>query len=148
MIVGNEQTPQEIILRQVPLYPGQVLNYPDLLVAEKNLARLGIFKVSPDGSVKPTVTVMDPESDNEFKDILITVQEKNSGSQAFVPPPAPAVERNSNIKRPSAGLKELLQHYQAAYDAGRMEEATLWAIRALAVDPACFSTKPESKQGR
>src|SRR5262249_32889931 len=42
IVVGNERTRQEVILRQIPIYPGQVLTYPDLRLAEANLARLNI----------------------------------------------------------------------------------------------------------
>jgi outer membrane protein assembly complex protein YaeT len=82
-IVGNERTRQNVILRQVPLYPGQPLEYPNLRQAERNLQRLGIFESSPDGSVKPTVMVINPESDSDFKDILVEVKEANTGSLIF-----------------------------------------------------------------
>jgi len=82
-IVGNERTKQNVILRQVPLYPGQVLTYPDLRIAERNLQKLGIFESSQDGNVKPTVTVIDPESPSPYKDILVNVQEANTGSLMF-----------------------------------------------------------------
>jgi outer membrane protein assembly complex protein YaeT len=80
-IVGNERTRDNVILRQLPLYPGQLLTYPDLRVAERNLARLNIFATTPDGSVHPTVEVM--PSDTEYKDVLVTVQEDNTGSLMF-----------------------------------------------------------------
>jgi outer membrane protein assembly complex protein YaeT len=84
-IVGNDRTRQNVILRQVPLYPGQVLTYPDIKVGERNLQRLNIFESSPDGAVKPTITVLDNpiDPDNPFKDILITVQEAATGSLMF-----------------------------------------------------------------
>ncbi|MEI6770053.1 MAG: outer membrane protein assembly factor BamA [Planctomycetota bacterium] len=82
-VVGNERTKQNVILRQVPLFPGQVLTYPDLRLAEKNLARLNIFETSPDGAVRPTVTVLDPDLESEFKDLLVTVQEASTGSLLF-----------------------------------------------------------------
>ena len=44
----------------------------------KNLEKLGLFESSPDGSVKPTVTVVDSEISSEYKDILVTVQEANT----------------------------------------------------------------------
>lgn len=81
IIVGNERTKQNVILRQVPLYSGQVLTYPDLRVAERNLARLNIFETN--GDVRPTVTVLDPETDSEFKDLLVQVQETTTGSLLF-----------------------------------------------------------------
>lgn len=84
-IVGNERTRQNVILRQVPLFPGQVLNYPALREAERNLARLNIFEASQDGSVRPSVTVLDNpiDPDNPYKDILVSVQEASTGSLMF-----------------------------------------------------------------
>lgn len=66
-VVGNERTKQNVVLRQVPVYPGQVLSYPDLRVAERNLARLQLFETSPDGAVRPTVTVIDPDTPGSTK---------------------------------------------------------------------------------
>jgi outer membrane protein assembly complex protein YaeT len=83
IIVGNEVTKQNVILRQVPLYPGQVLTYPDLRVAERNLARLNIFEANAENGVRPTVNVLDPDSDNPVKDILVNVQETQTGSLMF-----------------------------------------------------------------
>ena len=54
-IIGNDRTMMNVILRQVGLYPGQVLSYPEIRLAEKNLARLGIFKSSPEGGGEPTI---------------------------------------------------------------------------------------------
>jgi outer membrane protein assembly factor BamA len=82
-VVGNSRTKQDIILNQVPLYPGQILTYPDIRQAEKNLAKLGIFKSTPDGSVRPSVTILNPDMDGEFKDLLVTVEEDNTGSLLF-----------------------------------------------------------------
>jgi outer membrane protein insertion porin family len=89
-IIGNTRTRQNVILRQVPLYPGQILTYPDLQLAENNLKRLGIFAGTgqggpgggPDGAA-PTVKVLDPESESVFKDLLVEVQETNTGSLIF-----------------------------------------------------------------
>jgi outer membrane protein assembly complex protein YaeT len=85
IIIGNERTKQNVILRQIPLYPGQLLTYPDKVVAERNLARLNIFEVSPDGGVRPTLTILDDPANpnNPVKDILVTVQEGNTGSLMF-----------------------------------------------------------------
>jgi outer membrane protein assembly factor BamA len=84
-IIGNERTRQNVILSQVPLSPGQVLSYPALREAERNLRRLDIFECSPDGSVRPTVTLLDNpvDPDSLYKDILITVQETETGSLTF-----------------------------------------------------------------
>ncbi|MFM7151900.1 MAG: outer membrane protein assembly factor BamA, partial [Gemmataceae bacterium] len=84
-IVGNERTKQNVILRQVPLYPGQVLSFPAMREAERNLARLNIFETSPDGSVRPTVSVLDNplDPDSPYKDVLVSVQEASTGSLMF-----------------------------------------------------------------
>jgi outer membrane protein assembly factor BamA len=117
IVTGNEVTRQNVILRQVPLFPGQVLTYPDLRVAERNLARLGIFETSPENGIRPTVTVLDPETDSPFKDILVNVQETRTGSLLFgvgVNSDAGLVgsivlnEKNFDICRPPTSIEELL----------------------------------------
>jgi outer membrane protein assembly complex protein YaeT len=84
-VIGNERTRMNVILRQLGIYPGQLLSYPALRQAERNLARLGIFETSPDGSVRPTVTVVDNPDypDSQFKDILVNVAETSTGSLMF-----------------------------------------------------------------
>jgi hypothetical protein len=117
-IVGNSRTLQSIILEQVELYPGQVLTYPDLKRAEKNLARLGIFENSAKTGVHPTVTALDnqPDRDNPYKDILISVKEANTGSLMFgmgLSPsgrPSAAIifeERNCDILRLPMSLEDV-----------------------------------------
>jgi outer membrane protein assembly complex protein YaeT len=117
LIVGNERTRQNVILRQIPLYPGQILTYPDLRVAERNLTRLNIFATTPDGATHPTVTVLDPEGDNVFKTILVTVQEDNTGSLLFglgvnsdsgLTGSIVLNERNFDIFRPPTSIDDLL----------------------------------------
>src|SRR5262249_52194089 len=83
LIQGNFVTKRGVILRQIPLEPGQILSLPDLRLAESNLARLGIFEVDPPKGVRPTVTVIDPEADTEFKNILVQVQEARTTSLLF-----------------------------------------------------------------
>jgi outer membrane protein assembly complex protein YaeT len=83
-IVGNEVTRQNVILRQIPLYPGQILTYPDLRVAERNLERLGIFEVNRETGVRPTVQVIPgPDPNSEVKDLLVTIPETRTGSVMF-----------------------------------------------------------------
>ena len=89
-IVGNERTRQNVILRQLPLFPGQLLTYPDLRQGERNLQRLGIFENGQgqngqpgDPNAKPTVSVIDPDNPSQYKDILVSVQEANTGSLVF-----------------------------------------------------------------
>jgi outer membrane protein assembly factor BamA len=117
IIVGNERTRANVILRQIPLYPGQLFTYPDLRVAERNLTRLNIFANSPDGSVHPTVSVLNPESDSPYKDVLVSVQEDNTGSLIFgigVNSDAGLTgsivlnERNFDIFRPPTSIDDIL----------------------------------------
>jgi outer membrane protein insertion porin family len=82
-VVGDDVTKQNVILRQVELYPGQILTYPDLKQSEANLARLGIFENKPAEGVHPTVTVINPDDDTLFKDILVEVKEQPTGSLMF-----------------------------------------------------------------
>lgn len=79
-IVGNNITKDSVIRREIPLYPGQILSYPDLQFAQDNLSRLGIFKDEPQNGIKPTVEVIDAQGDSPFKDLLVTVQEAQTGS--------------------------------------------------------------------
>jgi len=80
-VIGNTRTRMSVILRQFGLFLGQVLDYSEIRRAERNLARLNIFRCSPDGAVRPTITVVDgPEGpDSEFKDVIIKVEEDNTG---------------------------------------------------------------------
>ena len=79
-IIGNPVTKDRVIRRQLNLYPGQILSYPDIIAAERNLSRLAIFEEDPMQGTKPTVEVENPEVDEPFKNILVTVKEKPTGS--------------------------------------------------------------------
>jgi outer membrane protein assembly factor BamA len=80
-IVGNDVTQDRVIRRVIQLYPGQDLVFPNLRIAENDLARLGIFNTDPDKGIRPTLTVL--ETDSPFKDILVQVQEQPTGSLMF-----------------------------------------------------------------
>jgi outer membrane protein assembly complex protein YaeT len=84
-VVGNDVTKQNVILRQLPdgLSPGQTLSYPDLRVAERNLARLNIFEMNAETGARPSVEVLNREGDEEYKDLLVRVQETKTGSLLF-----------------------------------------------------------------
>lgn len=82
IIVGNTVTRQNVILRQLPLFPGQILSFPALRESERNLARLGIFEMNPATGQRPKVSVLD-RGDSEFKDILVEVDETRTGSLLF-----------------------------------------------------------------
>jgi outer membrane protein assembly complex protein YaeT len=80
IIVGNTVTQDEVIRRALGLYPGQVLRFPELRLAEKNLTRLGIFETNPETGVRPTVTAIPVEGDPTTQDILVQVKETHTGS--------------------------------------------------------------------
>jgi outer membrane protein assembly complex protein YaeT len=80
IVRGNTVTQERVIRRELPIYPGQVLSYPDLLVAEQNLSRLGIFKEDPANGIKPQVEVLEAQGDSPFRDIFVNVQEAQTGS--------------------------------------------------------------------
>lgn len=73
-VVGNGKTPMDVILRELDLYPGQVLSYSSLRSAEKKLAALKRFVVDPEAGIRPTVTVLAPGG--SFCDVLVTVKER------------------------------------------------------------------------
>lgn len=81
-IVGNDVTQDRVIRRVLGLYPGQTLRYPELRIAERDLARLNIFDINPELGIRPTVTVLE-DSDSVFKDILVQVKETHTGSLLF-----------------------------------------------------------------
>lgn len=80
-VIGNEVTRQNVVLREVPLYPGQLLTYPEIRRGEANLARLGIFEMNQEG-VRPHIEIEDvPGSD--YADVNVYVQETKTGSLLF-----------------------------------------------------------------
>jgi outer membrane protein assembly complex protein YaeT len=79
-IEGNTVTQDRVIRRELQIYPGQILSYPDLLGSQENLSRLGIFKEDPINGVRPTVEVLDGPADSPFKDVMVRVQEAQTGS--------------------------------------------------------------------
>lgn len=79
LIVGNTVTQDRVIRRMLTgIQPGQVLRYPELRIAERDLARLNIFEMAPEKGIRPTVQVLD--SPGPFKDILVKVEETRTGS--------------------------------------------------------------------
>jgi outer membrane protein insertion porin family len=81
-IVGNTRTRDNVILRQVPLFPGQILTYPDLEIAKAQLTRLNIFTSGQDGP-PPDITLRDAPDGGPFKDVIVNVNEANTGSLIF-----------------------------------------------------------------
>jgi beta-lactamase regulating signal transducer with metallopeptidase domain len=82
VISGNDTTPDDLILRQAGFYPGQAVSEADLQIAESHLLKLNRFEVDPANGIRPTVTILHPESDEEFKDILISVKESSAANRA------------------------------------------------------------------
>jgi outer membrane protein assembly factor BamA len=80
-IIGNDRTREDVIRRQLRIYPGQILNYPEVRISEKNLERLGIFATGPEKGQKPTIEVL-PQNDpnNPFHDVLVHVQETDTST--------------------------------------------------------------------
>jgi outer membrane protein insertion porin family len=81
-IVGNDVTQDRVIRRVLGLYPGQTLRYPELRVAERDLARLNIFDINPELGIRPTISVLE-DTDSEYKDVIVQVKETHTGSLLF-----------------------------------------------------------------
>jgi outer membrane protein insertion porin family len=79
IIDGNTVTKDEVIRRAIGIYPGQVLRFPELRLAEKALARLGIFEVNPETGERPTVR-SEPTDDPNVQDIRVIVKETRTRS--------------------------------------------------------------------
>ncbi|MSU79595.1 MAG: outer membrane protein assembly factor BamA [Gemmataceae bacterium] len=77
-IWGNTVTKDRVIRRMLGFYPGQVLRYPELRNAERDLARLSIFEMNPELGIRPTVQAL--ENPGPYKDIAVRVQETRTGS--------------------------------------------------------------------
>jgi RNA polymerase sigma factor (sigma-70 family) len=74
IIVGSKKVPETVILANLPLYPGQVLNTKDLRAAEDKLRGMKEFSGDAIVRLRPTIAVLD-SGKGLYKDILITVQE-------------------------------------------------------------------------
>jgi hypothetical protein len=67
VLVGNDKTSDDVILKAISVYPGQVISDPVLKKAGQSLKRLNLFE-------NATITLI--ESQGDLKDILVTVKEK------------------------------------------------------------------------
>jgi outer membrane protein assembly factor BamA len=76
IIEGNTITQDRVILNQLGLFPGQILQYPKLREAQQNLMRLGIFDATED---PPQVDVVPQQFDSIYKDIRVRVKETRTG---------------------------------------------------------------------
>jgi outer membrane protein assembly complex protein YaeT len=81
LIVGNDVTRNNVILRMLDIFPGQTLSYPALRAGERNLARSNLF----DPEERPTISVIPREdgADSQYQDILVRVKETMTGSLMF-----------------------------------------------------------------
>ncbi len=114
-IVGNKYTRQRVILNQMlGIEPGQVLDYSRLKSAEDNLRRLGIF----DGENPPTIEVDPASQDKEYKDLVVRVQEMQTGqagiqvgvnSNAGVSGTLSLNQRNFDITKIPTSLDDVLE---------------------------------------
>ncbi len=75
ILEGNTVTRDRVILNQLDLRPGQILQYPSIEEARMRLARLGIF----DPENPPSVEVLQNEFDSPLKDVRVRVQETRTG---------------------------------------------------------------------
>ena len=75
IIEGNEVTQDRVIMNQLGLRPGQILQYPLLEDARMRLNRLGIF----DPADPPEVQALPNEFDSPYKDIYVKVRETRTG---------------------------------------------------------------------
>jgi len=116
IITGNTVTKDRIIRRLIPVYPGQILSYPQLRQAEADLARANLFEMDAEKGTRPSVSVI--ESDSVFKDIDVRVTETHTGSLMFgigVNSDAGVVgsivlnERNFDILRPPTSFADILE---------------------------------------
>src|SRR6516162_6282378 len=74
IVLGNTETPQSVILAQLPFFPGSSFSQADLDLAARRLELLDIFVVDVVNGIHPTVKRMGNIGD--FNDILVEVKEK------------------------------------------------------------------------
>ncbi|MEO1128169.1 MAG: outer membrane protein assembly factor BamA [Planctomycetota bacterium] len=84
-IIGNQLTKHKIIRRETDIRPGHWLDATEISETERRLAESGLFERSPlRGGRPPRVTVQPENPENPgYRDVLIEVQETNTGSLAF-----------------------------------------------------------------
>lgn len=84
VIQGNDLTQSKVIRRDVDLRPGEWLDGTAVDRTEKRLTSSGLFEVNPAAGQPPKVTIQPPNPDHPgYRDVLVQVQETNTGSLAF-----------------------------------------------------------------
>ena len=83
-IEGNEVTKSRVIRSYTLLSPGDTFDTVALRQSQQRLVETRLFQMDPANGVQPTVEI-DPNNDpdSEFQDILIRVQEAQTGSLMF-----------------------------------------------------------------
>jgi hypothetical protein len=76
IISGNDRTPDNVILRLFGAGGGSSISGEELQAVAGRLADSGLFVVDPPGGIRPRVQVLDLDSDQHFKDVLITIAER------------------------------------------------------------------------
>jgi outer membrane protein insertion porin family len=115
-IIGNETTKDRVILHAIGIYPGQLLEYPQLKLAEDALKRTQIFENDPTKGGPPLVYVDPKTEENEYKDIIVQVKETTTGSFLLGVSVDSNIgllgnivlnERNFDIARPPTSLSDI-----------------------------------------
>ena len=84
IIRGNDLTQDKVIRRQVGLRPDRPLDTTEIRLTEQRLAELDLFAGPREGQPPPRITVQPPDPANPgYRDVLVEVEEKNTGSLAF-----------------------------------------------------------------
>ena len=76
MVVGNQKTRDGVILKVIGFSAGQKIKESDLLVGERNLEETGLFKIDEKAQTRPTIRVIDGDSGDEVKNLLVEVHER------------------------------------------------------------------------
>lgn len=72
-IVGNHDTPAWFLLEAMQLQPGMPFQYPELRLAERDLARSGRFLVDAKRGIRP---IIETKGDGPVVDLVVTVHER------------------------------------------------------------------------
>lgn len=155
-VVGNEITDNRVILQYMEINPGDTANTEALRLSEQMLRQTQLFLYDPGQGIAPTVQ-WDPENDPtaEFQDVLVTVQEAQTGSLLFgvgvnsdsgVGGSLVLHERNFDITRVPRSVSELMSGHAFR---GKGQELRIEAVPGTQVnrysvtfrEPRFFGTK-------
>lgn len=76
IVVGNEHTPTEFVLRQLGFDAGRTVTEDDLRRAEQRLTQTGLFEVNPQTGMRPTISIMSAANPKAPVDILVHVHDR------------------------------------------------------------------------